>query len=394
MVDADKASLGKAELAAALARVRDYQQVLAAFSRNASQALPRERLLHHAAAQVARVTHIKHAKVLRYRPDKGDLLLEAGVGWKPGIVGHATLGIDSRSPPGRTMQTGAPVTVEDLPNDPEYRYSELLRNHGIVSLLNVPVMIDGRTWGVLEVDTVQATKFDEWDVDFMSTFANMIGGALARLEAEQKAIEAGAQISRNQAHAEIVLKELQHRVKNNLQAIVGFLAVKRRDAQAHETREHLSAAIGRVQAIALAHDLLSSGDQASSIDFGDYLRTLCANINPAHEAISIEVDAPQAIIPLDRAVPAGLVVNELITNSIKYAFGNAGGKIRVVLEIVGNASEASVCIEDDGKGMELPPKRGLGLRLVEGFAQQLGGRVDYVKVDTGSRTVLCFPVAF
>jgi hypothetical protein len=64
MVDADKASL--AELAAALVRVRDYQQVLAAFSRIASQSLPRERLLHHAAAQVARVTHIKHAKVLRY----------------------------------------------------------------------------------------------------------------------------------------------------------------------------------------------------------------------------------------------------------------------------------------------------------------------------------------
>jgi two-component sensor histidine kinase len=149
-----------------------------------------------------------------------------------------------------------------------------------------------------------------------------------------------------------------------------------------------------VQAIALAHDLLSSGKQASSIDFGDYLRTLCANINPTHETIRIEVDAAQAIIPLDRAVPAGLVVNELITNSIKYAFGNACGKIRVVLKTVSNASEASVCIEDDGKGMELPPKRGLGLRLVEGFAQQLGGRVEYVKVDTGSRTVLCFPVAF
>jgi two-component sensor histidine kinase len=394
MAAVEEAESKKDQAGATLARVRDYQQVLAAFSRVAGNALPREKLLHHATAQVARVTHIQHVKILRYRPDKGDLLLEAGVGWNPGVVGHATLGVDDRSPPGRTIQTGAPVAVEHLPDDREYRYSELLKEHGIVSLLNVPVIIDGRTWGVLEVDTVQRTTFDAWDIDFLSTLANMIGHAMARQDAEQKAIEAAAQNSRNQANAEIVLKELQHRVKNNLQSIVGFLAVKRREAQITETREHLNAAIGRVQAIALAHDLLCSGDQASSIDFGDYLRTLCASIHPAQDGISIEVDAPHAVIPLDRAVPAGLVVNELVTNSIKYAFGKAGGKIRVVFNAVSNASEACIRVEDDGKGMEVPPKRGLGLRLVEGFAQQLGGRVEHVKVEIGSRTVLCFPVAF
>ena len=73
-----------------------------------------QRLLQNAAAQVARVTHIKHVKVLRYRPDEGDLLIEAGVGWKPGVVGHVSFGADRHSAPGRSLQTGSPVMSEDI----------------------------------------------------------------------------------------------------------------------------------------------------------------------------------------------------------------------------------------------------------------------------------------
>jgi two-component sensor histidine kinase len=379
--------------AGAMERVREYHRVLGSFSRIASEPLPAERLMHHLVAQVASATHIKHVKVLRYRSDRGDLLVEAGVGWKPGVVGHATLGADYRSPPGRAIQTAAPVAIANLPSDPEYRYSDLLRDHGLVSVLNVPIMIDGGSWGVLEVDTVRQTTFDEWDVGFLSTLANILGGALARLASDQKLLEAGAQKSRDQAHSDIVVRELQHRVKNNLQIIVSFLALKRREAKSSETREKLESVIGRVQAIALAHDQLSIGDASSSVDFGDYLRALCANIDPNRAGVSIDVDAANAIIPLDRAVPAGLIVNELVTNCIKYAFDNAGGRIRVTFELTSNSSEASISVEDDGKGMPVPPRKGFGLSLVEGFARQLSGKIGYMQVETGSRIELRFPLA-
>jgi hypothetical protein len=65
--------------------------------------------LQNAAVQVAHITHIKHVKILRYRPDRGDLLVDAGVGWNPGVVGHVSFGADRFSAPGRSMQTGAPV---------------------------------------------------------------------------------------------------------------------------------------------------------------------------------------------------------------------------------------------------------------------------------------------
>jgi two-component sensor histidine kinase len=241
------------------------------------------------------------------------------------------------------------------------------------------------------VDSEREQSFDQWDVDFLSTLANMLGSALARQTAEERAIESAAQNKRDQAHAEIMLRELQHRVKNNLQIIISLLTLKMGQMTDATVREKLHSVIGRVQAIALAHDLLSTGRETNSIDFADYLSALC-ELSPDADT-TIEVHSAHAPIPLDKAVPAGLIVNELITNSLKYAFGNAGGIIRVTFDVMTNASEACIAVADDGIGIKLPPKKGFGLTLIEGLAHQLSGRIEYVEVDKGSRIRLCFPVA-
>jgi two-component sensor histidine kinase len=374
-------------------RLRDYQRSLEAFSRIGAEKLPPERLMHHVVAQVSRVTQIARTKIMRYRIEKGDLLVVAGVGWKDGVVGNTTLAVDHGSPAGHAMQTAAPVMIADITRSEEYRYPEMLRDHGIVSLLNVPIMINGQTWGVLEVDSARPMAFDEWDVSYLSIVANILGACLAYHEAEEKNIEAAGQVARAHEKFDVILRELQHRIKNNLQIIIAFLSLKRRDSKSEETREKLESVMARVQAIALAHDLLSAGHDSSSVDFAQYLHSLCANIDPPRPSIDIEVQADAAQIPIDRAVPVGLIVNELVTNSIKYAFGNNGGNIRVNFSVISHASEGCVCVEDDGKGLGAPSKKGLGLNLVERLAQQIQGRVDYPKVETGTRITVCFPVA-
>ena len=148
----------------------------------------------------------------------------------------------------------------------------------------------------------------------------------------------------------------------------------------------------RIQAIALAHDLLSVSRETSSVAFDDYLRSLWANLDPQRSNVTVEVEAERATIPLDRAIPAGLVVNELVTNSFKYAFGNGGGRIKVRFATRSHQSEACITVEDDGSGLDLPPQKGLGLTLVEGFAQQIQGQVEYVRVETGCKIVFRFPV--
>src|SRR5437016_2700352 len=122
-----------------LPRIREYQRTIEALSRIGAE--QSEQLTQYVAAQVSRVTMIGRVKVLRHRPEKGDLLVEAGVGWKPGVVGNATLGVDYRSPAGRAFQTGAPVSIPNLYETDDCRIPDLLREHNIVSVLNVPVMI-------------------------------------------------------------------------------------------------------------------------------------------------------------------------------------------------------------------------------------------------------------
>jgi two-component sensor histidine kinase len=123
----------------------------------------------------------------------------------------------------------------------------------------------------------------------------------------------------------------------------------------------------------------------------DYLRALCANIDPRRPQIAIEVDAAAAGIPLDRAVPIGLIVNELVTNSVKYAFDDEGGVINVVFRVDATLGEGEISVRDNGRGMGPPRKDALGLRLAETLAGQLGGRLTAHTVAKGTLTILTFP---
>jgi two-component sensor histidine kinase len=372
-------------------KVLEYQQSLATFTRILCEADNAPRLLQNSVAQIARITGIKHVKALRYRPDRGDLLIEAGVGWRPGVVGHVSFGADRHSAPGRSLQTGQPVVVLDIRHDPDFRYAELLREHGIVSVCNVPIFVNGSHWGVLEVDTEEKTEFDDFEVHSLSIFANIIGLSLAQRFAEKDALHAVTDTSATKTQTEMLLRELQHRMKNNLQVIMSFLALQRRQTKNEEARERIAAVMDRVLAIGLAHDQLSFKDSGSSVDMHDYLNALCANIDPHRPQIAMTVEVDEAKIPLDRAVPVGLIVNELVTNSIKYAFDEQGGTISVTLRIDEAIGEAELSVSDNGRGMSGARPGAFGLRLVESLTGQLGGRLTREDVPKGTLVRLQFP---
>jgi two-component sensor histidine kinase/putative methionine-R-sulfoxide reductase with GAF domain len=369
----------------------NYQRALATFTRIVEEPDSVQRLLQNCVAQVARITHVRHVKILRYRADQGDLLIQAGVGWKPGVVGHVSFGADRHSAPGRSMQTGAPVVVEDIANDPEFRYADVLHEHGIVSVLNVPIMVDGTHWGVLEIDTVEKTVFDEFEVHSLAIFANILGLSLAKDAARAAAAEAASAITNSKSDTAIMLRELQHRMKNNLQVIVSFLGLQSRQSSTEEARERIGRVMDRVLAIGLAHDQLSFKDSAASVDMRDYLKALCANIDPRRPHVTIDADFDAASMPLDRAVPVGLIVNELVTNSLKYAFDDEGGIIRIAFRLNQVIGEAELSVGDNGRGMGPTRPGSFGLRLVESLARQLGGRLASGDVPKGTVTTVTFP---
>src|SRR5689334_14202406 len=122
--------------------LREHQRVLIDLARYATETDDLQRFLDDVVVRVSAAVEIDHVKVLRYRPTTGDLVIEAGVGWNPSSVKAISFATDMASPPGRTFQTGQPVLIEDFNNAPGFRISVPLRDHGIVSLLNVPIFID------------------------------------------------------------------------------------------------------------------------------------------------------------------------------------------------------------------------------------------------------------
>lgn len=157
---------------------------VATFGTQALSLTDLDALLHDAAVAAARGMAMARAKVLEYRSGADDLLIRAGVNWHPGVVGRATLSASLRSPPGHTFRTGQALPISDLRAQQDYEHSPLLREHGVISLLNVPVRTDRGIWGVLEVDGLSPSPFPEDGVHFLQGLANVLGAAIQRVQTE------------------------------------------------------------------------------------------------------------------------------------------------------------------------------------------------------------------
>src|SRR5215213_5077345 len=215
-------------------RLRLHQRILRDFGRIALEELEIRPLLQRAVAQAARATGVRHAKVMRYRVEHGDLLVEAGVGWEPGVVGKARFGTDPGSPSGRALQTGQAVLIDDIRGHPEFRLHPVIAGHGIASLLNVPVTFDSVSWGVLEADSEEPGHFGEADAEFLETMAALLAGALQRRAAAERAEAVAAEAAARAERRAVLLRELQHRGKNNLALVAAMLARTRRAATAEQ----------------------------------------------------------------------------------------------------------------------------------------------------------------
>lgn len=374
-----------------LARLRRYQDVLVDFSRLAPESSDVDRLLQLAAGQAQRGIDVSHAKVMRHRPEAGDLLIVAGVGWRPGVVGHARLGTDLASPPGQALQLRQPVAVHDLKGDPEHRYVPVLRDHGVISSLNAPIAVDGAVWGVLEVDSDAPRRFDEDETRFLCVMADVLGLALQVRLGAQRTAEAQAKAALALACQGTLLRELQHRNKNDFQLIQALLLMQRRKLKDEQARRGLTHVMDRVAAISMAHDQLSAAGGAGGIELSGYLQALCGSLDQRVEGVSIETALAGVVMPHERAVPLGLILNELVTNALKHAFPKGRtGRVRVGFEVIGG--EGCLTVRDDGAGMGPPRLGSSGTELVQRLVQQVGGRMEQIEQDEGAGFRVRFPL--
>lgn len=373
-------------------KLRRHLRILVDLSKLAGEAVSLDRFLDQCVLHVARAVEVDHVKVLRYQRASSDLLILAGIGWKEGIVGSAALPADLRSPPGRAFQTAEPIVIPDCSDASGYLISDLLKEHSIVSLANVPVLINGAAWGVLEVDSTILRDFTQDTVEFLTATAALIGVAMRREGSEETEGDRLAAAAL-QAHAQdVLLRELQHRVKNNFQLILASISLQKRRLKSKETEHALNHVADRINAISLAHDQLAPRDGNQVVDLSAYLRALCNSIQQQVDDVAIDIEADRIELTIDRAVPLGLILNEAATNSVKHAFDDKGGRIEVRLQSGVGYGEARLTITDNGRGVQNPRPGGTGTNLMASLARQIGGTIDRASSERGTITTLTFPV--
>ncbi len=197
---------------------------------------------------------------------------------------------------------------------------------------------------------------------------------------------------------DFLIGEVNHRVQNSLQLVSSFLAMQGRTSGSPEVQGALTEAQRRLNAVALVHRRLYSGDQISTIDLARYIEELCADA-----IVSMGRDWSQflavnlASVPFstDRAIILGLVLTELLINVNKYAYGGAPGPVEV--RLVEEAGACRLIVSDMGVGktalISSKPKSGFGSRMIAGMVGQLGGTLDYEDNQPGLRATLTVPLA-
>ncbi len=183
---------------------------------------------------------------------------------------------------------------------------------------------------------------------------------------------------------EVLLKEIHHRVKNNLQVISSLVSLQADGSTDETVREVLRDVTYRVRSMALVHEKLYQSADLARIDFAEYARSLLGYLWRAHGAaaatVRLTLDLEPVSLPVDTAVPCGLILNELAGNALKHAFrGRSEGEVTVSLQS-GEDGRIRLSVADNGVGLpagfDWRQARSLGLRLVQMLSGQLGASVE------------------
>lgn len=198
---------------------------------------------------------------------------------------------------------------------------------------------------------------------------------------EQKSEELRISLSER----ELLLKEIHHRVKNNLQIISGLLELQKEELTEEASKAALDEGQSRVRSISLIHQNLFQNESLGSIQFKTFTNDLLKQLQEVYgqidNPVNVILDIPEIILDIDTAVPLGLIINELTTNSYKYAFiGLKRNELGIVLKDLGNG-HFKLIYSDNGPGMkegiDFDRVGSLGLRLIRGLASQLHGKASY-----------------
>jgi two-component sensor histidine kinase len=314
-------------------------------------------------------------------PDGLTFRVRAGTGWEPGIVGEVKVTAARNSPEGLTLKDGAVISA-NIEDEDRFEYHDFMKQHGVQAFVNVLIMsTDQRPpFGVLQVDSRRPRAFGQSDIEFLRSYANLVGAAIERLRV-MDALRAAVR------EKDLLINELNHRVKNTLATVQSIATQTLRNAP---SIGHASSAIeSRLVALSQVHNVLTDRSWAHVA-----LHDIVAQALEPYRSLGenrIHVHGPRVLVPPRMALPLAMSLQELVTNAVKYgALSNVGGRIRVGWHLNGAEAPQRLSLtwaEEDGPPVLEPTRRGFGTRLIErSLAEELGGDVEIRFDPTG---VIC-----
>ena len=233
---------------------------------------------------------------------------------------------------------------------------------------------------------------------------DIVGSVVTFLDITERKM-AERRISDSLAEKEVLLKEIHHRVKNNLQIISSLLNLQSSQIEDEEVRSLFEESKNRVAAMALIHEKLYQAENLAEIDFGDYIRSLVDALSDSFgtqaQSVKFEVIAHDVSLDIDTAIPCALIVNELVSNALKYAFpsdlapSNEGCTIRIEMTPDGENGLA-LSVSDNGRGipegLDFRNTESLGLQIVNTLTDQLNGVLE-LDTEGGATFILKFKMS-
>lgn len=354
-----------------------------------------DEILHEACRLVGDALTTDFAKILEIEEGNDRLLVKAGFGWRPGVVG-SRLRMGDMSSETYSIKEATPVIVQDIAAEKRFEFPSFLREHGVRAMVNVPIMLPlGKPYGLLQVDATEPRPFGEEEIEFLLTYAAILGPLIDRLH-KAYSLKVALDINRR------LLQELQHRIKNHIAIVAHMVGMRARYVVSEEARAELAGIAARVETLRLLHEQLYVAGTTERVGLRPFVTALVENICKLHDdqaGVRVETQLDDADLSPDLAVPLGLIVNEFVTNSLKHAFDGRGGTILVSGERVAE-DRLRLHLRDDGKGMprtsEGPPaaETGTGLKLIRGLARQIDADAQWSTGQGGTQLTLDLPRAY
>jgi two-component system, sensor histidine kinase PdtaS len=280
---------------------------------------------------------------------------------------------------GLAVRDRKPVRIYDIRTNPLYPFRQLAQQEGLISMLSVPLTVRERVIGALNCYTTQPRHFSDSEVALFSTLANQTALAIEN-----------AQLVTNAA----IVREMHHRIRNNLQTVAMLLRMQAADESALTVQDVLQVSVNRILSIAAVHEVLA-GEGFRLVNVKDVTERIAAIVSqnmlrPDLEA-QIVVEGEAMVLPSRSATALALVVNELLQNSLEHAFvGRTSGLVRITLGR--GPQEWVVEVSDDGVGLPVTRPSSLGLEIVETLVRDdLHGSLAFNSTAEGTQVVVRLP---